>query len=632
MKKLLLSLLAVSLCTSTLAEENLFRSDETPVQRDARMAWWKDAKFGMFVHWGIYAAAEGQWKGAASPDMRPGFEWLMCKGEQGGIDKDEYVETLAPKMTLANFDPEQWAELAADAGMKYFVITAKHHDGFGMVDFPFTDLDIADRTPYAADPMIPLSKAMRAHGLKFGFYFSQSQDWSRPGARPPWYKGLDGDWNEYVETVAAPQLRHLLGGTYGKIDMVWFDSGSCTKTREGAVKIWQEFAEQPEILVNNRLKLDNVGDFDCPEQWVPPTIQTGKAWETCMTMNGGWGYNPTDTHWKTTDELIQNLCKVVSRGGNYLLNIGPRADGSWEPQVVERLHGIGTWMKVNGESIYGTRTNPLGPVRGATVTWKPNGEGCRLYVHILNWPADGQLRLPLKSEITAATFLEQPTWLQRIRKNFFLGAKRPEWESDADSTIIQLNRNTPISSAASVLALDLKNASPEALPPIIQQEADGSVKLPAVEAQCEGGVYVHYRDPQLDGWNGKNQDARVAHWVVRVCEGGKCNLSAKCGFNSDQDVSGMTFVVSVDGQEIRIPVEVTGVETDPHNKENNRLVFKRFQCLEKVDFPAGLHTIELRAEGAPKQFKKPKGRANKQLCYSAFPMLEELRLVPAKQH
>lgn len=592
------------------------------------MQWWRDAKFGMFVHWGIYAVADGQWKGKAFPDMRPGFEWLMCKGEPGGIDKDEYIETLAPKMTLSNFNPQQWADLVAEAGMKYFVITAKHHDGFGMVDFPFTDLDIADRTPYAADPIIPLSKAMREAGLRFGFYFSQSQDWSRPGARPDWYKGLEGDWNQYVEQIAAPQLRHLLGGTYGKIDLLWFDSGSCTKTRKGGLKIWQELAAQPDILVNNRLQVDHLGDFDCPEQWVPPTIQTNKAWETCMTMNGGWGYNPTDTHWKSTDELIQNLCKVVSRGGNYLLNVGPRADGSWEPQVVERLKGIGAWMRVNSESIYSTRPNPIGPVRGASITWKPTKKGCRLYVQIMDWPANGVLRLPVKNKIAAIRFLEKPSVWQWFGNFFNRSVGFPTWTSDEDSTIIWLNRRKPIHSAASVLVLDLNTSQPQPLPPVIQSEADGSLLLPAVEAQCEGGVYVHDRDPQLDGWNGKNQTARLARWTVRVPENRIFRPSIVVGFNSEQAPEGMTFIIQANGREVQLPLEVTGVQPDPHNKENNVLVMKRFHCLEKIALPAGLHTIELRASGAPEQFKKPKGRLNKKLCYTAFPMFEDLTLEP----
>ena len=618
MIKTICSLLLVS-SLSSLSGEPVFRVDETEAQCAERMAWWNEAKFGMFVHWGIYAAAEGQWKGQEFPDMRPGLEWLMCKGEPGGIDPAEYVDTLAPKMTLENFQPLEWAALAAEAGMEYFVITAKHHDGFGMVDFPETDYDIAGRTPYAADPMRPLSKAMRDAGLKFGFYFSQSQDWSKPGARPNWYKGLDGDWNEYVDQHAVPQLRHLLGGTYGPIDILWFDSGSVTKTREGGLKIWEELAAQPQILVNYRLKVDGLGDFDCPEQWVPPTVQDGKAWETCMTLNGSWGYNPTDPKWKTTDELIRNLCYVVSRGGNYLLNVGPRADGSWEPQVAARLKGIGAWMRVNGESIYGTKATDLPAMRWGATTWKPRDGGNRLYCHIMDWPKDAVLRIPLKNG---------------VRKAWFLGDSNaaPVCKESGDGKIIHLNRSGPIHPAATVLVLDLEGLKPESLPLVIRQEKDGSIKVLAAEAECAGGVYVHYRNPQLDGWNGKNPQARSAKWKVRVeGETRKYRLVARYGFNAAEAPKDMAFVCRIDGQELKIPLAITGVETDVHNKENRQLIISDAQSLETVMLPAGLHELELHAEGAPAKFRKPKGRENKKLCHTAFPMLEELRLEPMKQ-
>ena len=614
MKPILFCVVSIALTgTPSLADTDVFRANETAEQKDERMAWWRDAKFGMFVHWGIYAASEGQWNGTAYPHMRPGFEWLMCKGR---VDKDEYVKTLAPRMTLNNFDPEEWASLAAEAGMKYFVITAKHHDGFGMVNFPHTDLDIADRTPYAADPMLPLAKALRAKGLKFGFYFSQSQDWSRPGGRPDWFAGLEGDWNSYVDRHAVPQLRHLLGGTYGDIDMLWFDSGSVTKTQDGAQKIWQELAAQPDILVNDRLKFGGRGDFNCPEQWVPPTVQTDKAWETCMTMNGGWGYNPTDTNWKSTDELIRNLCLVVSRGGNFLLNVGPRADGTWEPQVADRLRGIGAWMKVNGEAIYETQANPVGHVRWGTTTWKPTEDGCRLYCHVFDFPADGVLRLPLNGTIRSAH------WLGDAKS-------APTWTRDKDSLLITLNREKVIHPATSVLVLDLADARPQPLPVVIHASPNGTISTLAVEATGEGGVYVHYRSPQLDGWHGNRQSDRAARWSVRTTESNQTyRVIARYGFNTDQDTSGMRFAVRIAGQDVEVPVTVTGVEPDAHNAEVNQLVLADHPAEATVDLPAGLQQLELRAIGAPEKFAKPKGRANKTLCYSGFAMLEELRLEP----
>jgi alpha-L-fucosidase len=503
--------------------------------------------------------------------------------------------------------------------MKYFVITAKHHDGFGMVDFPETDYDIVGRTPYAADPMIPLSQAMRAAGLRFGFYFSQSQDWSKPGGRPDWFKGMEGDWNQYVEQHAVPQLHHLLGGTYGKIDILWFDSGSMTKTREGGLKIWEELAAQPQILVNNRLNIDNLGDFSCPEQWVPTKVQTNKLWETCMTLNGSWGYNPTDPHWKSTDELIRNLCYVVSRGGNYLLNVGPKADGSWEPQVAERLKGIGAWMRVNGESIYGTHASTLPVVRWGSNTWKPTADGCRLYCQIMEWPKDTFLHIPLKNKIRKASFLGDPNIC-------------PSLEEGKDGAIVRLNRSGPIHSAASVLVLDLDGERPEPLPLVVRQEYDGSVKMWATEAECEDGVFIQSRESRLDGWVKKKPSFKPsARWNIRMEQGGrKYRLVARCGFNAKNDPQNMAFIATIDGKELKIPVTVTGVELDQHNKESRQLVLKDFQSLETIVLPAGFQTLELRAEGVLENFEVPKGRANKKLCYSAFPMLEELRLEPVK--
>ena len=594
----------------------VFRADETETQREVRMQWWKDAKFGMFVHWGIYAAAEGQWKGQAFPDMRPGIEWLMCKGAPGGIDVDEYVETLAPKMTLENFRPEEWASLAADAGMQYFVITAKHHDGFGMVDFPGTDYDIADRTTYGKDPMLPLSKAMRDAGLRFGFYFSQSQDWSKPGGRPDWFKGMEGDWNEYVDQHAVPQLNHLLGGTYGPIDVLWFDSGSCTKTREGGLKIWEELAARPQILVNNRLQVDKLGDFDCPEQWIPPVVQVGRDWETCMTLNGSWGYNPTDPHWKSSEELIRNLCYVISRGGNYLLNVGPRADGSWEPQVGERLRDIGAWMRINDESIYGTQPTELPPMRWGSTVWKPSREGCRLYCHIMEWPQDTKLRLPLKNKVLSARLMGDADI-------------KPTWTADEDGLVVDLNRANAVHSAATVLVLDLEGAAPEALNLVLRQEYDGRISMKAPEAECEGGVYVNWRAPQLDGWHGKNRGNRLARWNVRAAhEDRRYRLVARYGFNAEDMPEDMAFVCRIGDNDLRIPLRITGVEPDAHNKENNQLIMAELESSDTIRLGRGVHVVELRAEGAPAVFRKPKGRKNKKLCYTAFPMLEELRLEP----
>lgn len=597
----------------------VFRDSETAEARADRMAWWRQAKFGMFAHWGLYAAAEGEWAGTRFPDMRPGIEWLMCKGRPGGISPDMYVETLAPRMTLARFDPDAWAALAAEAGMKYFVVTAKHHDGFGMADFPDTAYDLAGSTPYGSDPMPALAAAMREHGLRFGFYFSQSQDWSKPGGRPDWFKGMEGSWDAYVDRHAVPQLRHLLGGTYGDIDVLWFDSGAVTKSQEGARKIWAALPAQPSILVNSRLKFGGRGDFDTPEQWVPPTVQTNRAWETCMTMNGSWGYNPTDPDWKSTDALIRNLCLVVSRGGNYLLNVGPRADGSLEPEVPARLRGIGAWMRVNGESIYGTEANPLGHVRWGTVTWKPVAGGSRVYCHVFDWPERGAIWVPIAETPVTARWLGAP-------------GDRPTWTRDEDGLLIDLGRDGPIHPAVGVLALDLEEDRPAPRPLVATPSENGVIKVLAVEAEVEGGVHVHHRESRLDGWHGDQPERRLARWLIRITEDKQAyRVAARYGFNTDSETSGMHFVVSIAGQDVPVPVRVTGVHPDSHNRENNQVVMVEQQGTGTLRLSPGLHRIELRAVGAPGVFRKPRGRENKKLCHSGFAMLEELRLEPVER-
>lgn len=605
-----------------LSAESVFRENESAVEKDARMEWWRDAKFGMFVHWGLYAAAEGQWDEVAYPNMRPGIEWLMCKGGSGpgggGIPVDAYVDALAPKMTLDQFDPEEWAALAEQAGMEYFVITAKHHDGFGMVDFPNTDYDIAGQTPYRADPMLPLSSAIREAGLKFGFYFSQSQDWSQPGGRPKWFKGLEGDWTTYAKNTAASQLGHLLGGEYGSIDLLWFDSGSMSLSKEGAAAIWSELAAQPGLIVNNRLKQGFAGDFDTPEQWIPAVIEDETDWETCMTMNGSWGYNPTDPHWKSADELIQKLCAVVGRGGNFLLNVGPRADGSWEPQVAEILREIGAWMEVNSEAIYGTEANPLGAQRWGEITWKTDGDATYLYVHILEWPANGELLLPLKHDPIALEWL---------------GASSSEVSAtrNADGLRLQLNQVTPLHPAVSVLRMELAEA-PQALPLVIQANADGCFDFLAGEAAGAGEVRMHWRAPMLWGWAGKRADEAGASWTLRVPESGAYNVEIDYAYNyPEPDITnGQAFVVSIDGKTAHLPLTLTGTQPNSHNVERNELAVKSHRVEKPLLLSAGLHSLVVTAIGAPSEKRKFSRDEMRKGVYGDFAYIRSLRLVPVQ--
>lgn len=599
-----------------------FRADETEAEKDSRMQWWREAKFGMFVHWGIYAGAEGQWQGETYPDMRPGIEWLMCKGGLGpgggGIPKSDYVNELAPKMSLEQFDPEAWAALAKEAGMRYFVITAKHHDGFGMVDFPDTDYDIVGQTPFGRDPMLGLAAAMRKAGLRFGFYFSQSQDWSKPGGRPHWFKGLEGDWTDYAKSHAAPQLRHLLGGAYGAIDLLWFDSGSMTQSREGAEAIWAEFATQPDIIVNNRLKQGFEGDFDTPEQWIPATIQDEIDWETCMTMNGSWGYNPTDPHWKSPEEMIRKLCAVVGRGGNFLLNVGPRADGSWEPQVGEILRGIGAWMEANGEAIYGTEANPIGAQRWGEMTWKSESDINRLYVMVFDWPSSQSILLPLKNDPVSLGWLSS-------------SGSQPQWKREEDGIRIDLNRATPVDAAVSVIEIAL-DGEPEAMPVVVQPLDSGVFELSANEARTSGEVRMHWRTPMLWGFSGKRASEGRAEWDLRVNQPGEYNIVVEYAYNhpDPKHVEGQAFVVSIAGVKHHFQLQLTGLEPDSHNKERNVLKPLAITADEGIQLGTGKHTLAVTSTGAPTENEKFSRNDLKNYRYDSFAYLKSVHLVPVK--
>ena len=377
---------------------------------DERMKWFNEARYGMFIHWGLYAVPAGEWGGVTKYD-----EWIQLEAK---IPCAEY-DKLAAKFNPEKFDAKAWAKLAMDAGMKYVVITAKHHDGFSMYDSKLTDFDIADATPYKKDLMKDLADAVRAEGLVFCFYYSVP-DWhhrdfpakysqratiaddgtiTKPGFHG--YPKDDADPEKYVEFVKG-QVRELLTN-YGPVGILWFDGGGAfgrdtnPVNRERRVKVMhsQEIIDmirelQPNCLVNNRLGLP--GDYGTPEQKIPGEKPT-TAFEVCMTVNdhGHWGYNKHDTKFKSVETLVRNIADIASKGGNYLLNVGPTAEGEIRGPEAERLVEVGKWMKKNGESIYGTTASPL----EATPQWgRVTQKGNKFYLHVFEWPSDGKLPVP----------------------------------------------------------------------------------------------------------------------------------------------------------------------------------------------------------------------------------------------
>ncbi len=324
-----------------------------------RIKWFLEARFGMFIHWGLYSILKRA-------------EWVMYLER---IPKDEYAK-LAEKFKPEKFDANEWVEIAKRSGMKYMVFTSRHHDGFSLFDSKYSDFT-SMKSAAKRDFIAEYVEACRKAGMKVGIYYSLL-DWRWDA----YWKGPKKDpkgWSKFLEYVHG-QVEELCSN-YGKIDILWYDgawpySAEDWKSEELNAKVRKL---QPQILVNNRSGIP--GDFDTPEQHIPWWKTPKRPWETCMTMNDSWGYFEADRNWKSPKQIIEALVRCVSLGGNFLLNVGPRADGSFPPEALEILAKIGKWMRIHGESIYGTGPCPFTTTVGA-FTAKSN----KVYLHAFRWP------------------------------------------------------------------------------------------------------------------------------------------------------------------------------------------------------------------------------------------------------
>jgi alpha-L-fucosidase len=528
---------------------------ETPEQRDARMQWFRDARFGMFIHWGLYAQAAGQWNGKESTGTG---EWIMNDVKIPVADYEKLVTQFNP----VKFDAKEWVRIAKAAGMKYIVITSKHHDGFCLFDSKVSDYDIM-ATPFKRDIMKELAEACHAEGIEICWYHS-IMDWHHADAQEPHYptyntaQKKNPNFTRYVETYLKPQIKELLTN-YGKVGIVWFDGEWIPEWTEEMGQDMYAYCRslQPGVIVNNRVGKGRAGmagmskdksaagDYGTPEQEIPATGFPGIDWESCMTMNDTWGFKKSDKNWKSAAALIHNLIDCASKGGNFLLNVGPTGEGLIPQASVDRLAEVGRWMKINRESIYGTTASPFPKLPWGRCTQKPG----KLYLHVYLWPADGKLFVPMSNKI----------------KNVYLLAgndKSPTATPSGNGQIINLPMAAP-DKTASVAVAEI-DGEPHFVPLAINQIDDGSLNLLAYDADVVGTrakLEKKGANPYNIGYWTNVGD--IVQWQARIDKPGK--FEVVLSYSCDPTSAGSEYDLEFGDQKIHSTIVGTTSFLDFHS-------------------------------------------------------------------
>jgi alpha-L-fucosidase len=432
---------------------------QTNITQDERMQWWREARFGMFIHWGLYAIPAGEWKGKEIEGIG---EWIMKRAQ---IPAVEYCE-LAKEFNPVKFNARDFVTTAKNAGMKYITITSKHHDGFAMFQSDASKYNIVDATPYGKDVIKALAEECHKQGLKICFYYSQSRDWNEPD-------GLDNDWDfpkernfqKYLDEKVKPQLRELLTN-YGPIGLIWFDT-PMDISREQAQSLKDLVRKlQPECIISGRLGGGVETDYmSTGDNVIPATVVPGD-WEVPATLNNTWGFKKNDHEWKSPVALTRLLFDITAKGGNYLLNVGPTAEGVIPHESVDILGKVGDWMKINSESIYGTQPNPFNiEFKWGNVTQKPG----KLYLGIFDWPSGDFYLEGLEN---------------KVKKVYLL--------SDPDKSLIPFRSFYNKKLKHNIVKVELPAAAPDEAVSVVVLEIEGKTKVEREICQnVDGSILLH---------------------------------------------------------------------------------------------------------------------------------------------
>lgn len=491
------------------------------------LAWWREARFGLFIHWGIYSVPAGIWKGEPVPSLG---EWIMHNAK---IPLEEYAP-LAKQFNPVKFSAKEWVSLAAAAGMKYLVITAKHHDGFAMFESA-NPYNIVDATPYGHDVMRDLADACAKYGLRMCFYYSQDQDWAEEGGSGHWEDVGDKGWwghkpdpekfAKYLETKVKPQLKELLSN-YGPIGLIWFDTPVAITLEQSLDLKSYVHGLQPDCLVSGRVGND-VGDYgSLGDNQIPAGPVVG-AWETPATMNDTWGFRSDDHNWKSVKDLLTLLVDLTSKGVNYLLNVGPTSEGLIPQPSVDLLKGIGRWMESNAEAIHGASPNPW-PYE---FSWgRVTTKGNKLYLLLTDWTDELKL-FGLRNKVTQAYPLG--------------GGKVLKFRQEGDVLHLGLPEEAP-DPLISVIAVEFEGELD--VDESIAQQMNGNVSLPAYLAELQGEMTLS-TGKMISGWK---QPEGSLTWQFKVNEPGKFAVKVVIGthYHSADAAAGHEVTVTVDGQPV----------------------------------------------------------------------------------
>jgi alpha-L-fucosidase len=511
------------------------------------------------------------------------------------IPVNEYRE-IARKMNPVRFDAKEWVRLAKETGMKYIVITAKHHDGFAMYNSKVSDYNIVKWGTFGRDPLKELSETCAANGIKFCFYYSHREDWDHPGGYGNNWD-YDNDWGsdlynsemfgKYLGEKAKPQLRELLTN-YGPVGLVWFDRGMYTPEQgQEFVRLVRDL--QPATLINGRVghyDQEFLGDYQSMADNGMPPGGLEEYWETPMTLNKTWGFSKFDTLWKSPETVITRLVEIVSRGGNFLLNIGPTGDGEIPEATKNIFREVGPWVSRNAESIYGTTANPFGELPWGYCTVKGN----RLYLFVRDWPADGKIKLQgLKNRINSAFLLTDPSEMLPFTPG-------------KEHIVIEVPSEAP-DKPVSVVVLEL-NGDPVVSPREVFQDEKGSVTIDYLTVKTTGKTVTRFNRKggfHISKWTGPDD---IAEWVIKINNPGtfKVNIT----YAAKEEWTGNKYEISSGNHLIRQSVVPTGDWYDYH------------------EFPAGY--LEFPEAGVIRLTIRPAEQSTTNLMY-----LKSIRLDPVKE-